>query len=631
MRVFKNKFHEWSFKTHYVKDNTEAKKAATILLGSSRLLGCDIETAKKPEYKDHPKAGLDPHLSLIRLIQIFDGVDTIWVFDMFHVNIETLRELLEKGHFCAHHAKFELTHFTFNKVPGMNVGCSMLMSQMVDGAEHSPFEPDDDEDEDDEDKTGLSQYRRKGHSLDACVQRLFGVKVEKKLQVSDWGKAVLDGAQITYASLDALLTYKVAKELAPKISEYKMGKAYKLLKDAQHVVAEMEIEGYSVDWKYHKKLMDEWELLKDEALEKCKPYFTVNGELINLRSSKQMGEWLVGYLKDDPTGLLNWPKTSKGSYAFGKNVISSFTKYPAVKVLLEYKKYAKLIDTYGESLVEKRNPLTGNLHSSYSLGQTRTGRLTSYEPNGQNFPRLQSFRDMFCTKKGFEYVVSDFSQIELRLQAELSKDPVMLDCYKRGEDIYCRMASEIYGRLITKEDKAERFVGKTVMLALGYGMGSTKFALYAANAGVVKPQVFWDKAHKTYHKLFNVYSRWCDKIRDRARQLGYIETMYGKRRKLTVDELFTRAPNTVIQGSAAELMLRAMIICKNTLENQGVVVASVHDELILRCNEQNSCKVKSCLASSMNNAFKEMFPKAVSFNVADASSARRWGEAKAEL
>ena len=171
---------------------------------------------------------------------------------MFFVDFSVLKEIFKTGHFVAHNAIFEIQFLTHQGFPGMNIGCSMLLSQLLDAAKRSPFDPD--EEEDDEDKTGLSLYKRTGHSLDAVVQRLLGMKVAKTEQISDWGKRELTSSQINYAGLDALLTYKVATIMAKELAEMKMVKAYKLLKDMQHVVAHMQLEGLPVDWEYHTPL-----------------------------------------------------------------------------------------------------------------------------------------------------------------------------------------------------------------------------------------------------------------------------------------------------------------------------------------------------------------------------------------
>lgn len=626
MRVFKNKFSNTEFKTYYIQDEKEVSK---LPVTSNKLYGLDIETAKKKDFKEHPEAGLCPYLSDIRLLQVYDGDKSVFVFDLFHINVVLLEDFLQDNRFVAHNGIFEIKHLTHLGFENLNIGCSMLLSQLVDGAEHSPYDPSEEEDEDDQDQTGLSKYKKRYHGLDPVVQRLFGIKVHKDQQVSDWAKPVLDIEQITYAALDAVLTYKCAVVLSKKLVEYKMQNAYQIVKDTQHVIARMELAGLPVDWEYHKKMISDWTKKCEESLLACKPFF---GDA-NMRSGKQMTAWLLEYLKNDPVRLAGWPKTKKGAYAFGKKEIGVYkTTLPAIKALLEYKKWAKLIDTYGESLIEKKHPITKRLHTSYILGETLTGRLSSRKPNCQNYPRDAEFRNMFAAPEGYVLVVSDFSQIEVRLQAEFSQDPIMCAVYKEGRDIYRTMASMIYRIPEDKISKDQRYIAKQAVLALAYGMGPPRFETYCTNADVPPQRSdFYVRTHQTYHSTVNVYSRWCNKIRDRASKLGYIETFLGKRRRLTEEELYTKAPNHVIQGTAAELMENALLRCQKKLQDKWEIVATVHDEVLLLVPKKDAEKAIHVLADSMNQAMRDMFPNAVSHDVAETAAAVRWGEAKAEL
>lgn len=621
MQIFKNKFHTWEYKTIYIVDPNEVPPIIDKL-PTDNLLGLDIETAKDRNFLTHRQAGLCPLLSKIRLIQIYDeSIQTVYVFDLAKVGVDLLSSIFKKGKFVAHYGIFEAKHLTHAGYPNMNINCSMLMSQLVDGAEHSPFEPSE-EDEEEE-----APRKKTGHSLAAVTERLFGVRVDKVNQVSDWGKLVLDASQIQYAGLDAVLTYHAAMLLSKKIKAYKMEKSYRLLKDMQHVVAHMELKGIPVDWTYHADLIKDWKEKWDLAEKKCDPFF---GE-INLNSSKQMGIWLEEKSKFGPKLLVKWPRTSKGAYSFTRTTLGAFLHLPAIEALLEFKKYGKLVSTYGESLAEKKHSVTGRLHGSYTLGSTRTGRLSSRDPNIQNFPRDKDFRNMFVAPPGYVLVVSDFSSIELRLQAEFSKDPVMLRAYKEGTDLYKTMASFLFGVNTDKVTKEQRFVGKTVMLASAYGMGPTRLGMYALNNGIKHPASFWEKAHKTYHRNFSVYSKWCDRIRERAAKLGYIETLFGKRRKLEDSEMYTAAPNTVIQGSAAELNMVASLKCYQKMSMGVELILNVHDEIGLLCKKTYGLEVSKHLSSSMNAAMLELFPNTVSHEVAEAAFGSRWGDVKGEL
>lgn len=624
MKQLKTSFNDFEFNVYYIKKTTEAVEVVKKLYNLNRF-GLDIETLKIPLYKDHPKAGLDPTLSRIRLVQLYDGEASVYVFDINHIDLYVLSPLLREKDFVAHNAKFEIAHFTWNGFPNMRVGCSMLMSQMVHTAEHSPFEPEWDEEEEDEEE-GVPKYKRTRHSLDAVTYRLFNKRISKQEQVSDWSKEELDSQQLLYAGLDAVLTYKAGMILGKKILEYKMLKAYFLLKDMQHVVAEMELTGFPVNWKKHEDLKVGWLAEMEKAKAACTPFFKET----NVRSSLQMGKWLESHYKDKPNMYLAWPRTPKGAYTFTKTKIFPYKNEPAIAALLNYKKYAKLLDTFGEPFLKYRHPVSDRIHTSFTLGMTRTGRMSSRDPNLQQVPRDGAMRDIFAPTAGNVFVVADFSQIELRIQAELSKDPVMRKVFSQGDDIYKTMAQAITKKDLNSITKEERQVGKVVMLALGYGMGPTKLKDYAAMSFDIQlseldARLYWD----TYHSTFRVYSQWCNRIRDHSGSLGFARTVMGKMRKLLSDEVYTKAPNTWVQGSALEVMLLTCIYTRNNLkETKAKLVNVVHDELIAECEDSEKERVAKVIESSMIKSMTELFPEASLIGLAEPHWGETWKEAK---
>jgi DNA polymerase I-like protein with 3'-5' exonuclease and polymerase domains len=633
-RKFRSKFASTEFKTLYITDAASANKAIWSLERTGdKTYGLDIETAKAEEYKEHERAGLCPLLSLVRLVQVYSPkLSTVYVFDLFSFPISYLSPFLKRHRFVAHNAIFEICHLLHNTGITINAHCSMILSQLVIGAEQSGWDAGKqkslDDEEDDEDQTGLAKYTRISHSLDAAISREFGVKVDKGEQDSDWGVPELSVAQITYAALDAVLTHQLAAKLFPRLKAHRMEKAYKQLKDIQAVVAEMQLHGMPVDWDYHAKMVAEWEKNSATALSVCRPLF---GDT-NTRSGKQMGIWLESYLKKikQPSLLKTWPKTKKGAYCFGKKEVLKYKGLPAIAALLEYKRWDKRINTYGKGLAEARHPITGRIHSSYTIAHTATTRFSSMSPNAQNYPNETEFRNMFKAPKGHVLVVADYSQIELRLQAEISQDPAMLQVYREGRDMYCERASNLFGKLVTKEKfPKERQFGKVQMLSLGYGMGIEKFAGECANADLHYDQAFYVKAHRGYRTQFSTYIRWCDRMRDRAKKLGYAETLGGIRRKLDEKEIYTCAPNHGIQGTAAELMRLALLKCHEKVRG-GIakIVSTVHDEILLFAKKANAEKARRALEDSMNEAWKEMFPRAAALHVADAGVGVRWGDIK---
>lgn len=624
MKKYTTKFGDFSFPVIYVDRRDDAFKVIRRLGEHSKPCGLDIETRKLEKFKEHPKAGLCPHLSSVRLLQIYDG-EHVWVFDLMKIGSyeEMFNKALLGRSLIAHNAVFELSHLKHFTPERLRIGCSNILSKLIYTAEHSPFDPEPEEEAELEDQPdGLSKYKYSGHTLEDACGREFGIRLDKTLQTSDWSAPELSAEQIRYAGADAFLTYELGKKFMKKVKDYKMERHYSLLKKLQHVVVDMQLEGFPVNWKEHERLVNKWDDAQGKAQRECYGYF---GDT-NLNSGQQLSKWLERYLKREPEVLMRWPKTDSGkNYSFNKLVLAKFRGYKAVDFLLQYKEYSKLLSTYGESFATKKHPVTGRVHCGFTIGDTRTGRMSSRDPNLQQWPRGETRKIFGLPDK--KMVVCDFSMIEVRLQGEISRDPVMRRIFKESRDIYCEFASHIYRKKISKEkNPEERKFGKEAVLSLAYGMGANTFCGKAATAlkrpvHLEEGQIAWDG----YRSMFKEYINWCDRERSRAKQLGFARTVLGKMRHLNPDEVYTKAPNHVIQGSSFELMALSML---NAWDNGVKLINVVHDELICICHNEEETVEKVNYA--MNGAFKFMFPKASTFEVAEAKAGSNWFEAKGD-
>ena len=620
---------------HYLGSDMVAALAIMHLHQSKSLtFGLDIETGKKTQDKE---AGLDPHRSFIRLLQIFDpATNSIFVFDIHKIGMPSpIKMFLESRQFVAHNAIFELKHINRDEEILKNVHCSMLMGILVDRAERSPFEADSEEEEQDEENgvTGVSRYRKRGgYSLANLCFNYLGSEPAKELQVSDWNKENLTKEQIAYAALDAVLTHELGVLLFKKIAEYKLTRAYKLLKQMQHVVARMENTGFYLDVEAHKKLIEEWNKEKILTEKACKPYF---GET-NLNSSKQMNAWVKEYFKDKKHILNSWPVTDnsiedKKVFSFNRTALAGLVSLKEIEALLKYKKVTKLISTYGETLLEKINPVTKRLHCSFILGETRTGRLSSRAPNLQNIPRDATIKQSFCAEEGNILVAADFSQIEMRVAAELSKDPVMLDAFKKGVDLHKYIVSVLAKKPIDKVTKEERQLGKAINFGLLFGMGAPKLTLYAKMSyGVTLTEEEAYNAWKTFHTHYKKYSAWCDVQRNMCSKLGFVRTPLGRMRKLTEEEVYTKAVNTPVQGGAAEVAFAALVTLHNMLQTNfvGKIINTIHDEIIVECKECYAKEVGSTLKQAMVEGMLYVFPRAVTYGLVDVKYGKSWADTK---
>lgn len=627
MKKYKVEFGPFKYVAYYITDQTEAEKTCSRLRSAPfEVGGLDIETYAKKKFKQHSRGGLDPHLSRIRLVQIYDG-SAVYVFDLKKLDSwECVQKLLKAKRWFAHNAVFEIKFLEHSGLQDLDIGCSLLLSELVYNAENSGRELSEEEEAElEETPERVVSYRKNGHSLKDVCGRLFNVMLDKDEQKSDWGAENLTQAQILYAALDAVVTFHAAKRLGKKVSEYGMKKHYTLIKKAQHVISEMELNGMPVDWEYHKKLIEKWDEKRAEAQRKSYGYF---GDT-NMNSAPQMNKWLEKYFAREPEILKRWPRTPKGGYSFNQSLISPFKKLEPIKWLIQYKEYQKLVSTYGESLAAQVNPVTKCLHTGFTMGHTKTGRLSSRAPNLQNFPSEEDYRAMFAVPEEDVMIVADFSQIELRIQAEMSRDPVMREVYKKGGDIYLQIAEKFFRCKVdpnTPDGKIKRKFGKVLYLSLGYGMGANKlvFKCHEAEVPLRDEQVV--AGHKFYRELHSVYISWCDRSRDTAKQLGYARTLFGKMRRMDPDRVYTTAPNTEIQGTAGELMLLAALAVKKRVGGYASIRNIVHDEIILTCPREMAEQCVTDVRDGMNAAMAYMFPKAASHEVTEPKICSNWGE-----
>lgn len=582
---------------------------------AGKLVGYDIETTPKPTWKSYEKAGLDPHTTDIRTVQFYTPATECLVIDLWEFPLFRLREDL---HYVAHYAIFELMHsrMRFDVKFAGGLEDTILMEQLIYATRAVPHAPDPD-DEVPEEEQGLAKFRIDGYSLEACLNRHFGISIDKSLQKSDWGAETLSDEQLRYAALDAKAAYVLGLRQIQIIKQENMMEVYKLQREMLHVVADMQITGIAVDWDKHAKLVQRWETELAQLNEQCAQLFgqiEVKGRMqpVNVNSSLQMAQWLR--LKK-PELVSTWPRTAPsklyplGNLQFGSKVIPDYAaEHPEFGVLLQQKKLQKLVSSFGNSLLKHKNPVTNRIHPQYKLGATSTGRMSCNSPNLQQSPKDPEFRELFVAPVGNRIVGGDFNQIEVQVQGQLSHDEVILANYAAGDDIYMTLARKIFPKKkITKTSK-ERQVAKQLVLSLGYGMGATKFKLYCKQAGVIISQEEAETYHRAYHETFTTYSQWCSSVRTSVEINGEAVTKLGKRRKIASDKVYTQAPNLTVQGTAAELLQLCMVKLRAALQPyQAVIVAAIHDEILIECDAREADSIQPIFEMCARQAFEQLF------------------------
>jgi DNA polymerase I len=346
------------------------------------------------------------------------------------------------------------------------------------------------------------------------------------------------------------------------------------------------------------------------------------GQPFNLGSPKQIQEILferqkLPVKKKTPSGQ---PSTDEDSLA------ELALDHPLPKLILEHRTLSKLKSTYTDKLPKSVHPKTGRVHTTYSQTTAVTGRLSSNDPNLQNIPIRTAagrrIRECFIAPPGAKIMSADYSQIELRIMAHLSGDENLRRAFREGEDVHRATAAEIFGLPLDKVGADERRVAKVINFGLIYGMSS--FGV-AQNLGIDRgtAQTYVDR----YFARFPGAKRYMDETRQRARELGYVETVFGRR--LWLPELKSGAPvrrqaaeraaiNAPMQGTAADLIKLAMIAVQNFLEKEKLhtkLIMQVHDELVLEVPDAELEHVKTKIRQLMQSVAKLDVPLIVEIGV----------------
>ncbi|MDR0919368.1 MAG: DNA polymerase I [Oscillospiraceae bacterium] len=425
---------------------------------------------------------------------------------------------------------------------------------------------------------------------------------------------------------DVLCLEKLCEKLKKRIEENNLTQLmYDIELPLTEVLASMEVYGVGVDRRGIEKF---GQMLTERIEGITEQIYFMAGKQFNIGSPKQLQEVLFDDL------LLPVGKKTKTGYSTNAEVLEELIdKHPIIELILDYRQCTKLNSTYVEGLL-KTIADDERIHTSFQQTETRTGRISSTEPNLQNIPvRTKLGREMrkfFVAEKGKILVDADYSQIELRILAHLSNDKNMQDAFINNEDIHTRTASQVFGcpeEMVTKD---MRSAAKAVNFGIIYGMGA--FSL-SKEIGVSVPEA---KRYITkYFAKFPDVERYINELLENAANDGYVTTMFGRKREVPELSLTKKnlraageriARNTPIQGSAADIIKIAMVKVYNRLKKENInakLILQVHDELIIETDKENSKKIQELLIEEMSNAYKLNIPLYV-----EAHCGKNWYDAK---
>jgi len=444
-----------------------------------------------------------------------------------------------------------------------------------------------------------------------AITELIGKKGKNQLSMRD----VPLEKQTEYAVEDADITLQLKEHFEKELGE---ANTQKLFTDIEvpllRVLAAMELEGINLDKDFLQSLSQDLNKDIDALVTKI---YDVAGEEFNIASPKQLGIILFEKLK-----LVDKPKKTKtGQYKTGEDILSALAKeHEIIRNILEYRGLAKLKSTYVDALPLQVEEATGRVHTDYMQTVAATGRLSSNNPNLQNIPirteRGRQVRKAFIPRnEDYTLLAADYSQIELRIIAALSKEETMIEAFKNGEDIHASTASKVFGVPIEEVTRAQRSNAKTVNFGIVYGVSAFGLSNQTdLSRGEAKELI--DTYYETYPKLKAYMSEQVDFARDN----GYVKTILDRRRYLKdinsrnamVRSAAERnAVNAPIQGSAADIIKIAMINIYNKLETGNYktkMLLQVHDELVFDVYKPELEEMTTLIKTEMENAFKMEVP-----------------------
>lgn len=427
--------------------------------------------------------------------------------------------------------------------------------------------------------------------------------------------------QTDYAAEDADITFQLYELFAPQLKKENLEELfYTIEMPLMEVLAKMELAGISLDEKW---LAQESIDLENDLKQLEATIFELSGEEFNMNSPKQLGDILFEKMQLDPKAK----KTKTGQYATSEDVLQKLSsKHEIIKHILEYRTYQKLKSTYVDALPSQINKKDNRVHTNFSQTTAATGRLASVNPNLQNIPirtlRGQQIRGAFVSGEGNKIISADYSQIELRLIAEISGEENMIKAFQDGEDIHASTAAKLFKIPLEEVSKTQRSQAKTVNFGIIYGQGA--FAL-AEQTGLSRTEAkqMIEAYFETYPKLKEYMAEQVSK----ARQLGYVETILGRKRHLkdiNSNNFVVRghaernAVNAPVQGSAADVVKLAMIKIDRELEEQQLktkMLLQVHDELVFESPVDEIETASALIRKEMESALETQVPLLVEIGV----------------
>jgi len=510
----------------------------------------------------------------------------------------------------AHNAKYDLQMLSlagFGEITPLDD--TMLISYVVDGTAH-------------------------GHGLDDMAMAFCGHKMISYDEVTGKGKSRISFAEVpleqacNYAAEDADFTARLYSIFKPRVASEKMSVMYEdIERPLVPVIARMEQTGIKIDRNVLRQLSQNF---ADRIVKLESEIHELAGHPFNVGSPKQLGNILF-----EEMGLTGSAKTKTGDWSTSADVLEKLAAegHDIVQKILDWRHLSKLRSTYTESLQDSINPKNGRVHTSFSMALTNTGRLSSSDPNLQNIPiRTEEgrlIRTAFVAEEGWSLLSADYSQIELRLVAEMAGIEALKQAFISGEDIHARTASEVFGIPLQDITPEIRRKAKAINFGIIYGISG-----YGLAKQLDCPVSEASTYIRTYMERFPELGQFMEELKAEAREKGYVSTLMG--RKCVIAGINDKIParrnfaerqaiNAPLQGTAADLIKLAMIRLdqRQIKENLPIrLLLQVHDELILEIKQGHEEEMANLVKQEMEAVAQFSIPL-----VAEAGLGKNWAEA----
>lgn len=534
-------------------------------------LGIDTETT-----------GLDPYTYDLVSVQIANGEDNVvHILDARKNNFQQFFNWLKtyKGTVYFQNAKFDLKFLktAFNLLY-LNIYDTWIAEKLL-----------------------YAGIKESGHDLATLSKNYLDIEmdksVRKELTLPLFSNLDLTESQLQYGALDAWVLPRIAEHQRHKIQEFGLERILDVEHRVVPVVAKMELKGFLLD-------TEKWTQIYEEEVEKAeklkKQIFDVAGRIFNPNSPQQLKE--IFKELGIPIPVVYGKETTKAEFIF--NIDHEF-----IKILLEYRSAAKRASTYGKDFLENVHPITGRIHAEFNQLGTDTGRFSSDSPNMQNIPKRgegdKRFRECFIAPDGHKIISCDYSQQEIRVMAEVSRDPELIRIYAEGLDRHTATAANLFEVPYDKVEWWMRRIAKDFNFGASYGSSAWNLA-----NKLELPIETIEEHLENYWKIYKVLQKWTRRAGLLAWARGYSQTLWGRRRwydteNMRKDEVMRQGANHEIQGSSGDMLKLGLVYTDESIRDKATIMNTVHDEQEVEALDVDAESVAFSAKEAMEQAGKE--------------------------